>query len=231
MVEKGMLYDSMEYDKQRQVIQNIHKEKGDLKKGEFMAGFSRKDLVVPVRTVVIYYGKEPWLYPMKLSDIWECTEDLDEDLMDYRINVLDVRRLTEEQIEGIESDVRLLFGCIKYDEEPEKMREFVEKNRKCFENLTKETFTVIAVMTNSKILQEKVNEWEKGGAYNMCKAFEEWRKEDRRIGYEEGRKEGILALIETYKELGGSRENAFDNLKKKFLLNDEECEKYVQMYW
>ncbi|MGN0161205.1 MAG: Rpn family recombination-promoting nuclease/putative transposase [Lachnospiraceae bacterium] len=95
----------------------------------FLAGFSQKDRLIPVTTIVIYYGKEPWESPKRLSDIQENTggllSTLQEYVQNYEINVIDVRRLTDEQIEGIGSEVKLLFGYVKHDGNQEKLEDII----------------------------------------------------------------------------------------------------------
>lgn len=190
-----MLYDAMEYERQRKLIQWAHEEKRDLRDDEFVAGFSTKDRLIPVTTIVIYYGKEPWEYPERLSDIQENADSrlstLREYVQDYGINVIDVRRLTDEQIEGIESEVKLLFGYVKHDENPEKLEEFIQKNREEFQRLSKETYEMIAVMTETGKLLEIMKNVEATGGYNMCKAIDEMVKAGERRGMEQGMEQGI----------------------------------------
>ncbi len=228
-----MLYDSMEYERQRRVIQYIHKKKQDLQGDEYVAGFGGNDFVVPVHTLVIYYGKEPWERPRRLSDILENTGDISIEVQDYRIDVLDVRRLTDEQIDSIDSDVRLLFGCVKYDEDPDKMDEFVEKNREHFESMLPDTYFVIATMTDSLILQEKMEQWkDEGERLNMCEAFEAWKREAERIGLENGMQQGMQqGIVKSGKELGATKEKVMELLKKNLSLNETECMKCIEMYW
>ena len=53
------------------------------------------------------------------------------------------------------------------------------------------------------------------------------RKEAR----EEGRKEGIKVLIETYNEMIVSKEDAYGKVKEKFSLTDEETTEYFTQFW
>lgn len=203
-----MLYDAMEYERQRKFIQWVHEEKKDLREDEFVAGFSKKDRLIPVVTIVIYYGKKPWKLPKKLSDIQKKSsglEKLKEQVQDYNVNVIDVRRLTDAQIEAINSDVKLLFGYVKYDGNPKKLRAFIQKNRKRFERLSQETYEMIAIMTESGKLLEIMEKVKETGGYNMCKAIDEMVKEGEKRGIEQGRKQGIEQGMEQGRKQGESR--------------------------
>ena len=52
----------------------------------------------PVLTIVLYFGVHPWKKPLSLYDAVEVPDYLKPFVSDYRINVVDVPRLTEEGI-------------------------------------------------------------------------------------------------------------------------------------
>ena len=64
----------------------------------------------------------------------------------------------------------------------------------------------------------------------MCKAMEEIKKREHTMGREEGREEGIGALIETMRELDQPRENIVNQVEKKFSLTRDEAESAVERY-
>lgn len=57
------------------------------------------------------------------------------------------------------------------------------------------------------------------------------REEGVKKGIEEGIKEGIIALIETCKEFGLSRNDVLFQVETRFHLNREETEEYFEKYW
>ena len=69
------------------------------------------------------------------------------------------------------------------------------------------------------------------GGYNMCKGMRDWLEEKEESGKREGRKQGIQALIETCQELGLSRHDTTKRVGKKFSLNVDDTEKYLEKYW
>lgn len=69
----------------------------------------------PVITIVLYFGKECWSYPMNLKSCLEppLPEDevstiLQEYIQDYRAHVFDIPRLTMEDVKKFRSDFRIV---------------------------------------------------------------------------------------------------------------------------
>ncbi|MBT9778083.1 hypothetical protein GPL15_16405 [Clostridium sp. MCC353] len=63
--------------------------------------------------------------------------------------------------------------------------------------------------------------------FNMEDALEV-RGEEK---FEEGMEKGIQVLIQAFKKLGRSREEAQKELEESYALNREEAEKYVIQFW
>lgn len=55
---RAMLYDALEYDSQYKAIAKEHRKNKDLNEKEFISGFSKEDKIIPVITVVVYYGAD-----------------------------------------------------------------------------------------------------------------------------------------------------------------------------
>ena len=62
----------------------------------------------PVVTIVLYFGKVPWKKPLSLHDVLEISDDLKPFVNDYKINLIDVPRLTEEQVKKFTSDFQII---------------------------------------------------------------------------------------------------------------------------
>jgi len=174
MPVRVMGYEFMNYNKQLKEIKASHDKKKDLSGIELLSGISREEKLQAVCTLVIYYGKEPWTGPTRLSemmDFGDLPEEVRNVVADYPIHVLDVRRF--EDSEKLESEARLFFGILQRDEDTDKCEEYCEENKEAFQNLSDDTYEAIVAFTNSEKLLEdkKVNMNEEGGV-DMCKAFE-----------------------------------------------------------
>ena len=86
-----MLYDALEYERQRRRISALHKKEKDLKtSAEYLCGFGKTDRLYVQATIVIYYGEEPWNGPRKLSDLVEVLEELRPYFDEYQIFVFSI---------------------------------------------------------------------------------------------------------------------------------------------
>ena len=62
----------------------------------------------PVVTIVLYFGKTPWKNPLSLYDVLKISDELKPFVNDYKINLIDVPRLTGEQVEKFTSDFQII---------------------------------------------------------------------------------------------------------------------------
>lgn len=73
----------------------------------------------PVVTLVLYFGKEHWNGPRKLSDRMRVRRELTPYFNDHKINVVEVSYLSDEQINCFKSDFRILAEwCVKSRTDP-----------------------------------------------------------------------------------------------------------------
>ena len=62
----------------------------------------------PVITIILYFGKTPWKKPLSLYDVLDISEELKPFVNDYKINLIDVPRLTERQVAKFTSDFQII---------------------------------------------------------------------------------------------------------------------------
>ena len=165
-----MGYDVREYERQ---LRKKRDPKG-LQKGEFLAGIRKGEKLKPVITIVLYESAKKWEGAKSLKEmVGEMGEGMEEVFNDYRINILEPRKIEEERCRGCRSEVGKILMILKYSEEKEKMLEYLrrEENREVEEETTK----VIEVITKIPM-----NVTQEGGKVDMCKATEEYAKECRK---------------------------------------------------
>ena len=63
--------DAALYDKQWSGIRREHKRKKDLSGAEYISGFGREDHLVPVLSVVLYFGEQEWDGPLCLKEMMD----------------------------------------------------------------------------------------------------------------------------------------------------------------
>ena len=94
---RNMLYDALQYVKQVNMYANYHNEKKDTKtSGEFLLGITKDDKIIPVVTLVIYFGKAEWNGACKLSDMFvETDEEILKYVQDYEIMMINPKQIAD----------------------------------------------------------------------------------------------------------------------------------------
>ncbi len=223
---RTMTYDVAEYERQAAIIRRRVKKQKDITTAEFLSGFRKDSRLHPCITLVLYYGNN-WDGARDLYDILDFTnipEELKEKVNNYRIYVCEVRRF--ENTDVFRTDLKQVFDCIRYAENPEKLYELV-MNDPAYKELEEETYDTIAEYTKTIELMQVKQYRKKGGKVNMCGAITELIEEGRMEGIEQG----IKALIETSMELGSTKEETMNRLVEKLSISSGVAEKYLRQFW
>ncbi len=90
MPVKNLLYDALDYAGQVKRTADSHDKNSDnLARAEFLSGFTIKDRLTPVISLVIYWGDKEWDAPKSLSDMFgDIDERVRDYISDYRINLI-----------------------------------------------------------------------------------------------------------------------------------------------
>ncbi len=214
MPVRNMLYDALNYSSQVTDIAKKHRNSKEKETSEeFLSGFHKEDHLIPVVTLVVYFGQHPWDGVMNLHSMFqEESRGIIKYVPDYWVNLIAPVSMTDEEIGKFKSDFKELAAYIKCGNDKEALKNLVENNE-AYKHMDPLTASVASDVTNSK-LKLKVNE---KGEIDMCLAIseireegrEEGRKEGRKEGREEGREEGmnlLCALIRRLKGLGRSED-------------------------
>ena len=183
--------DAALYDKQWSGIRREHKRKKDLSGAEYISGFGREDHLVPVLSVVLYFGEQEWDGPLCLKEMMDLStlpEEVREKIADYSVHLIDVRRYPHA--ERFRTDLKLVFGFLQRASEPEELTEFIEENTKEFSSLTEDAYDMIASMSKTGELKELKKDVGQED-YNMCKAIDMMVADGEKRGEERGEARGI----------------------------------------
>ena len=189
--------DAALYDKQWNGIRRDHQRKKDLSGAEYISGFGREDHLVPVLSVVLYFGEQEWDGPLCLKEMMDLStlpEEVREKIADYPVHLIDVRRYP--YAERFRTDLKLVFGFLQRASEPEELAEFIEENTKEFSSLTEDAYDMIASMSKTGELKELKKDVGQED-YNMCKAIDMMMQEREERGEERGIRLGEARGIET----------------------------------
>ena len=145
-------------------------------------GFTPADRLIPAVTVCVYYGREPWNAPIRLIDLMDFSGFTKKEarhwrkyIQDYRIRVLDIRRMPDEQIEDMSSDLKLLFGMLKNSEDKETLQGYIHQHEQEMDVIKEDLAEAFAVLSGTAGLRKylKKNKGDKeGGTIRMCKEIQ-----------------------------------------------------------
>ena len=167
------------------ITENLILEREGHGKEEFLSGFYREDRILPVITLVLYFGTAPWDGPRSLKEMMRWTvEEAEKYIQDYRLNLIIPAEMEDEEIEKLQSSLREVFYFLKYAGDWKKLEKILEDDER-FQSLETEAATVIRELTNTEIEIK-----EEQGEQNMCEAIEQMKENERKIGLEDGKRIG-----------------------------------------
>ena len=171
----------------------------ELKTG--LPAFFREDRIVPVITLILYFGEEEWDRPVRLHDMLAFPEKdstIRSLVPDYPIHVISVRQNGSAgmDISLLHTELRQVFGFLQYQEDKEGLKRYVEENRAVFSHLSSNAALFLAASAHETRLLKGLNREEEH--YDMCRALDEWYAD----GVSEGEKIGEKRGEERGKKIG-----------------------------
>ena len=99
----------------------------------------------PVLTLILYFGEKPWKKPLCLYDVIDVPDKLKPYINDFKLNIIDVPRLTPEQVKRYKGDFQIIADYFvqrnsgKEYIPPKKPIQHVDSMLKLMSVLTKDT--------------------------------------------------------------------------------------------
>ena len=188
---RGMNYDDLQYGEQvRRLRRENKREKRLESSAERMCGLRREDRLVPVFTLCLYHGEEPWDGPRSLKDMMDFGQDgekWEKLFSDYRIHLVCLNEMKD--FDCFKSPLKDLFGLIPYRKDKKRLREYISGNA-AYRFLDEETARAASVLIGMKNFEGRKEKYQEREGYNMCTAWRELLEDSRKEGKEEGREEG-----------------------------------------
>lgn len=216
MPMRVMTYDCGAYKKQYDSNAKKYQTSDGLDKNEYLSRMKKTDKFIPVITVVVYYGDEPWDGATTLHEMLDIPEKMKPFVNDYKILLVEARQndLILHNMNNI-----VFFDMLKVV--LEKNISKIEARRKVIEyaakhNVDKTIVMTVAGATNCKL---DYNALSKKGEITMCTLFDEIAKD--------GKAEGI---IETGLDFGLSEEEILQRLQSKLNLSLQKAQEYFEMF-
>ncbi len=177
--------------------------------------------IVPVVSLVLYFGIDRrW---NKYKSIKECImipDGLDEYINDYKIYIIEVAWLTDEQLAMFKSD----FGIVaNFFVQKRKNKDYKPDDPRTIQHVD-EVLKLLSVMTGDRnyelVLCEMQRERE---VANMCEVAQRLIREGR----EEGIQQGIHASVNMLRKLGKNDEEILSLIMEEYKLDTEEAKRYL----
>ena len=226
-----MNYDAQEYSRQARALQKKNEKAEDYRNASERLGRIRStDRLIPVYTVCLYHGTDPWDGPLYLSDMMRFDkEDAFRKLFcDYPMILI---RADESMDYGaFRTSLRELLAVLPFRKDRKEMRKLI-REQEAYRKLDRDTLEAIAVMTdNRKLLEKAENYRNEKGEYNMHEEMGSFFMDGVEEGREEGREEGIRAIILDNMENGSSREQIQKKLERYFGMSEKGASEYLEHF-
>ena len=231
---KNGVYDFLQLSRQVSKAANAHRqtmkeskskqpdnpqEKEEPTDGEFLSGFWKTDRLIPVITLVVYFGSDSWDAPLSLKEMYS---DVDNAILshapDYHVNLIAPAVMSDKEIDKFHSNLREVMLYIKYSRDKEKLNKIIKEDPK-FQSVERQTANVINVVTGSKLKYP-----EGKGDVNMCLAIQQMREESELAGQ-------IKGAVQTYRDLEVSLTDTIKRIAERFHLSESESSEQVKQYW
>lgn len=168
MVVRNMLYDAIDYASQIKEITKKNRRSKALKNaGEFLSGMKKDDKILPVITIVIYWGSSKWDGAKTLHEMLDVDSRMLKYIPNYEINLIAPEEI--DDFDAFHTEFGLIMECLKNSDNKNALLQMIEKKRERFSNMERNAATLIAELTKIKIDVEH----EKGKVIDVCKAVED----------------------------------------------------------
>ena len=99
--------------------------------GEFLSGFWKTDRLVPVVTLVIYFGSDNWDAPLSLKEMYSSTDSVIlAHAPDYHVNLIAPKEMSDDEINEFHSNLREVMLYINYSKDKKTLNKVVKEDIK-----------------------------------------------------------------------------------------------------
>ncbi len=224
MPMRVMGYDYGTYKKQYEDNAVKYKNAKGMTEDEFLSKMKKTDKLIPVITIVVYYGEKTWDGAISLHGMLNIPKEMLPFVNDYKMHLVEARK-NDLKLHNVNN--KDLFNLLEI---------LLDKNNKL--SVTREKAinyarehkvekSVIMTVAGAANCKMDYNRMLKKGDADMCTVFEETRKEGVAQGVTQGRAEEI---IETGYEFGLSEDDILARLQKKLNVSLQKAQEYLAMF-
>lgn len=210
-----MLYDGITYEEQMEELRKKNKIENKYKNSaEFLSGMKKDDVLIPVITFVLYYGKDEWDDHLTLKSMLKIPSKYDilnTYINDSKVNLISMRKIDPKLFKG---ELREFLELLQCNEDLEKMKQLVQTDSR-YRFLTKDTCETLMALSDGMDYFERLRECvENREVFNMSTAFDQLVQQGIDQGMEIGRKQQLQSQIRKKVEKGFSAEVIAEQLEE-----------------
>ncbi len=219
MPMRVMGYDYGTYKKQYDDNAQRYGSAGGLEEDEYLSRMKKSDKLIPVVTVVVYYGEKPWDGALSLREMLEIPKEFTGYVNDYRMHLVEARKndLILHNIKNIDF-FKLLEILLDRSSPPREARDraiaYVKQR-----HVDRSVVMTVAGAANCKIDYMESEEREA----DMWTVFEATKAE----GVAEGR---AATILEMGLEFGFTEEDILKRLQSKLNISLQSAQEYMERF-
>lgn len=150
-----------------------------------------KKTIVPVITMVLYYGTDrKWTVPTNIKSLIKVPDGLDKYVNDVKANVFEIAWLTDEQISKFKSDFKIVANFFV---NKRKNKDYIPDDKTTIKHVD-EILKFLSVMTGDNRYEELLAD--KEGVSNMCDVAQRLEDRGMKKGIDLGSNRMIYSLVE-----------------------------------
>ena len=224
-----MGYDYAIYKKQydnnaRQYKKQSVQQAIELDEHEFLSKMKKTDRLMPVVTIVIYYGEKVWDAATSLHGILNIPTELTPYVNDYRMLLVEARQNNLYFHNGNNQDLFNLFGILLDQNKTKRDRKAkaieYTKEHEVSDTILKTVAGAANCIIDFDVLKQE-------GGNSMWSVFEETAKEGEARGEVRGEARGI---IDTCHDFGLPDEDILKKLQDKMNISLQTAQEYLRMF-
>ena len=104
---------------------------------------NKTDKILPVISIVLYFGVKPWDGPKSVLEMTGLPKKLWDKYQDYRIQVVDIRRLGREDLEKLPEDLAYFFEFMQKIAREDEFEDFIRETSDRILNLREDTLLAL----------------------------------------------------------------------------------------
>lgn len=211
---RNIVYDGLQYAIQAEELRVKHKIAGENKTPvNFVSGVQKGDKVLPVVTIVIYFGTKPWDGPLSMMELFDLPNIPDTRalrfIQDYKVFLIEPDKMTDADFDKFSSDLGRVLKFMQRASDKDRMKELMTEDS--YRRIGRKAAQVIKDCANVNIKIDSNQE-----VVDMCKAWS-----DAQVDAE------IKSAIDTARRYKISEDKILADIMKQFGLTEEQAKDYM----